>query len=372
MKIAYFIGTFKKEDGVTSVLLKMSEAAKNEGHKNIIVTGYVEDRSLSPVEVIEVPAVTFPLYKDYKLPLPGQKGFAAKLDEFKPDIIHVHSPDPIAWAALKYAKGKKIPIIATYHTDFIKYLPYYHLSLLKPLVWAMFRRLYNQMDLITTPSSVIAEDLTAHGIKKVLALPWGTNLEIFNPKAHSEEWRKEILKDGKQFIVFSASRITWEKDLKTLAGAYNLLKEKNDDFEMVIAGDGPALNDLKKLMPGTIFLGHLDLKELARSYASSDVFLFPSATETFGNVTLEAMASGAVPVVANSGGSKALVKNKFNGLICEPYSANDFYLKTLELLSSPEELKAIRENGLTFSKDYSWDEVFKKVFAIYKNLINKS
>lgn len=371
MKIAYFIGTFKKEDGVTSVLLKMSEAAKNAGHENIIITGYVEDRSLSPVEVIEVPAVTFPLYKDYKLPIPGQKGFALKLDEFKPDIIHVHSPDPIAWAALKYAKNKRIPIIATYHTDFIKYLPYYHLSFLKPFVWAMFRKLYNQMDLVTTPSSVIAKDLTDHGIKNVLSLPWGTNLQIFNPEARSEEWRKKILKNGEKHIVFSASRITWEKDLKTLAGAYNLLKEKNDDFEMVIAGDGPALGDLKKLMPGAIFLGHLDLKELAQSYASSDIFLFPSATETFGNVTLEAMASGAVPVVANSGGSKALVKNKYNGLICEPYNAEDFYLKTLSLLSAPKELNTLRENGLTFSKEYSWERVFIKVFGIYKKLINR-
>ncbi len=128
MKIAYFIGTLKKEDGAAKVLATLVREAQMQSIESLIITGYAEDAAFSPVPIIEIPAVVFPLYTEYRLPLPGMKGFEKKLDEFQPDIIHLHSPDTIAWAALKYAKRRNIPIVATYHTDFARYLSYYHIS----------------------------------------------------------------------------------------------------------------------------------------------------------------------------------------------------------------------------------------------------
>lgn len=371
MKIAYFIGSLIKEDGVSRVLIKMASAAKDAGLESVIVTGYVEDASISPVPIIEVPAITFPLYKAYKLPMPGKKHFETELDKFAPDIIHVHSPETLAFAALKYAHAKKIPIVATHHTDFVRYLPYYHLSLLAPALWFLFRRLYNRMNLVTTPSKEIAEELVQHGVRHVETLPWGTDLKLFNPKKFSESWRNHILagKEGK--IILTASRLTWEKNLKILAEAYRLLRSSDDKFAMVVAGSGPAAEGFKKLMPGAIFLGHLDSSALAEAYASSDIFLFPSATETFGNVTLEAMASGAVPIVADAGGSKSLVENGANGLVAQSGDAKAFYLHALTLLKNSQKLKLLRSAGIKFAQDYSWDKVFDRMFSQYQKLAGK-
>lgn len=371
MKIAYFIGTLRVEDGVAKVLLRMAEYAVNNGHKAVIITGYVEPEVHSPVPVWTIPSVVFPLYKDYRLPLPGDKGFKKKLEKFKPDILHVHSPDTIAWAALKYAKEHKLPIMATHHTAFDRYLPYYHLGWAAPILWTMLRRLYTKLAVVTSPSPTIADELKLHGISNTEVYLWGTNLKLFNPEAYSADYRKKLCPKTRP-LISSISRLTWEKDLKILAETYKLLRKKlgKDGFCMVVAGEGPAATELKKMMPDAIFKGHLNDGELQATYASSDIFLFPSHTETFGLVALEAMASGAVPVVANSGGSLAIVQHNKNGLLAEAMNPKDFAKKTLYLLEHPEKRKQLRETGIAYAKNYDWSVVLKNFFKLYKRLTN--
>lgn len=369
MKIAYFIGTFKKEDGVTTVLLRLVHEAQKQGIESVIITAWAEDASISPVPVIKIPSFVFPFYREYRLSVPGIHGFEKKLNEFKPDIIHLHSPDTTAWAALKYAKKYHVPILATYHTNFVKYLVYYHATFLTPIFRSLLRRLYNQMALVTTPSDVTSEELRADKINNVQTVPWGVDFTRFSPTFRSEEWRQRILNGNEGKILLYVSRITWEKDLKTLAETYQMLKNNRTDFVMVVAGDGPNRKELESLMAGAIFLGHIEGKELSETYASSDILLFPSSTETFGNVTVEAMASGIIPIVANAGGSKSLVENGKTGFLAEPKNAHDFYEKTSALLDNPELQKQIRDADLEFIKDFSWEKVFNHLLEIYKGLL---
>jgi phosphatidylinositol alpha 1,6-mannosyltransferase len=316
-----------------------------------------------------VPSVIFPLYKEYRLPLPGIREFSKKLDEFKPDLIHLHSPDTIAWAALKYAKKRKIPIMATHHTNFYRYLAYYHLRFLKPVVWAMLGRLYRQMRLITTPSQVTADELIGHNIPNVFAIPWGVDFKKFNKSFRCDEWKDEIAKDKNKVVLLCVCRLTWEKDLKTLVQAYNLLKQKRNDFAMVIAGDGPARKELESMMPGANFLGHMEGEKFSKTYASSDIFVFPSTTESFGNVTIEAMASGLVPVVADAGGSKSLVKNGQNGFLSKPKDAQDICDKVCLLLDDTTLRERMRNNALEFSKNFIWEKVFDNLLQVYQKLL---
>jgi len=369
MKIAYFIGSFLKEDGVTRVLIALIKEAQKKGIQSIIITGYAEDPSISPVPVIQVPSIKFPLYKAYRLSLPGIAGFEKKLDEFKPDIIHLHSPDTIAWAALKYAKKRKIPIVATYHTDFGRYLAFYHLAFLKRPVWSLLTRLYKQMRFVTTPSEIITQELISHGILNVHTIPWGVEFKRFDASFRSEEWRNQILKGTEKTILFWAGRLTWEKDLRTLADAYNLLKSERNDFVMVFGGDGPARKELESLMPGAIFLGRLGGLELSQAYASSDIFVFPSTTETFGNVTIEAMASGLVPIVADAGGSRSLVKDGENGFLAKPKDASDTAKKVNTLLDDPGLRERMREAGSKFVKNFTWERVFDNLLQMYLKLL---
>ena len=365
MKIAYFIGTLNKKDGVARVLLALIREAQKRGIDSQVVTGWAEDPKISPVPVIQVSSIIFPLYKEYRLSKPGIRGFSKKLDEFKPDIIHIHSPDTIGWAALKYAKKRYIPILATYHTDFGRYLDYYHLSFLRPVVRSILKRLYRQMRFVTAPSQVISDELIKLGIANVRTIPWGVEFAKFDASFRSPEWRDKILKGESKTILLCVCRLTWEKDLRTLAQTFDLLKKSHHDFTMVIAGDGPARQKLESLMPGAIFLGHLEGLEFSKAYASSDIFVFPSTTETFGNVTIEAMASGLVPVVADAGGSKSLVKNGETGFLARPKDPQDTFEKVNRLLDDPQLRARMKIAGLDFVKNFSWEKVFDSLLQIY-------
>ena len=369
MKIVHFIDTLRKEDGVTRVILPLVKEARKKGFDSLIITGWAEDTSISPVPVIQTPSFVLPLYTDYRLPFPGMRGFEKKLKEFKPDILHIHSPGTIAWAALKYSKKYKVPIVATYHTDFGRYLIYYHLSLLKSPVWFILEKLYRQMNLITAPSQVVSEELISHDIKNVFAIPWGVNFKEFSPSFCKEEWQKGISEGENKTILLCVCRLTWEKDLHTLAKVFNTLKKHGNDFSMVIAGDGPARKELESLMPGAKFMGHLEGIELSKVFASSDIFLFPSNTETFGNVTIEAMASGLVPVVADAGGSKSLVKNGENGFLAEPHNVTDFCEKVELLLNDKQLRERMKNNSLNFVKNYTWGKVFDELLQKYLKIL---
>lgn len=371
LKIAYFIGSIRKEDGVARVLLALIREAQKKGLTCVVVTGWVEDESIVPTPVVKLPSVVFPLYRAYRLPLPGMHAFKKKLDVFAPDIIHVHSPDTSAWAAANYAAERGVPIVATHHTDFVRYLPYYHIGFLRPFVWYLLRRVYGRMNLVTAPSSETAGDLERHAVKNVKTIGWGVDTEHFGPQFRSEDWRRKILPSGAGTAVLCVCRLTWEKDLRTLAKAYGLLKERRKDFAMVVAGSGPAAADLKKLMPGAVFLGYVEKDELAQAYASSDILLFPSTTETFGNVTAEAMVSGIVPVVANEGGSKDLVRDGVDGFLTKPKDEADCAAKVSRLIEEPDLLAQMKKRALEKKASVSWGQVFEKIENEYTSLLHR-
>lgn len=368
MKIAYFAGTMI-EDGVTKVMLRLADYAVRQGHEAIIFTGYIKPEIKPAVPVVVVPALKFPLYKDYRLPSPGRFRFGRILKKFKPDLIHLHSPDPLSWAALSYGRHHKIPVLVTHHAAFDRYLPYYHLAWLEPLVWDLLKRLYNRTSLVNVPSPLIAEDLKNHKIKNLAVIPWGIDLQLFNPEKLDKTWRQGVAGSNQKLILY-AGRLTWEKDLKTLAAAYQLLSQSayQTNFKMVVAGDGPARAELEKLMPGAIFTGHLNHDRLSEIYASSDIFLFPSSTDNFPLVVLEAMASGLVPVVADRGGAPSAVISSENGLICRSYEAEDFVRQIESLLAQEPELERLRQAARRSAEEYDWEKILARIFKLYEDL----
>lgn len=367
MKVAHFVGTFKKEDGVGVVITNLVREGALRGIESMIVTGWAEDPSQVAAVVFEIPSVTLPLYTDYKIPLPGVRGFSEKLDAWKPDIIHIHSPDPAAWAVIRYAKKRGIPVLATHHSDFVRYLSYFSMGSLASLTHQLLGKLYRSVALVTTPSDETTKDISSAGVT-VRTIPWAVDHAVFNPTFRDEAWRTQVLGKGDGRIILCICRLIWYKDLRVLAAAYQELKKTHPQFRMVIAGDGPAREELEALMSGALFVGHIEGGELSKVYASSDILLFPSQTETFGNVTLEAMASGVVPVVANAGGSKSLVVDAVTGFVAEPGNVSDFVKKVSILLDDAEKLHMYRDNGLARAKKYTWSAVSETFLNIYKSL----
>ncbi len=298
MKIAYFAGSMKPgQDGVTRVLYKLIEVLNRRNIENIFFSPIIPEEETLPTKMFEIPSVSFPLYRDYRFPVAVQKTFESRLNEYKPDLLHINSPCPLGFAAVKYGLRHNVPVVATYHTHFASYAKYYKVKALESVSWNYFRIIYNSCEMVYVPSKPILEELRSHGLINLQYIPHGVDNKAFNPSFHSMEWRNKYNVANKKVLLY-AGRLVWEKDLKTLADAYKILHEKRSDIKFVLAGDGPVKNDLKTLMPEALFLGYLSGPELSAAFASSDIFVFPSTTETFGNVTLEAMASGIVPVCA--------------------------------------------------------------------------
>jgi glycosyltransferase involved in cell wall biosynthesis len=367
-RVAYFAGTMRPEhDGVTRVLYRLIHALPGHGVESIFFSPIVPDPASQPVPMYEVPSVAFPLYKDYRVAIPGQKHFEERLARFNPDLIHINSPCPLGHAAVRYGRRAGIPLVATYHTHFPSYAKYYKIKALETFSWGYLRKLYNECERVYVPSEPIRKELRMHGFTTTEFLPHGVDTTTYNPSHRSEEWRRTHGLEGKTVLLF-AGRLVWEKDLRTLAEAYRIITERRNDAAFVLAGDGPVRSELAQMMPGAHFLGQLGGEELSRAYASSDVFVFPSTTETFGNVTLEAMASGIPPVCAREGGAWGFVKSGTTGLLAEPRNGADLALQVEHLLDRPDRRQAMGKAALAYAQQQTWDRIVDRLLASYSEV----
>jgi glycosyltransferase involved in cell wall biosynthesis len=368
MRIAYFNANLKQgQDGVTRCVYRMIEAAQQRGHSVAAITATMPDEKVD-FPVYRVPSFAFPLQKSYRLAVPGYQSFAAYLHSFQPDIIHVNSPCTLGFGAVKFAKEFGIPVVATYHTHFPTYPRYYHLKKLEELTWKISRNFYNQIDRTFVPTTPILDELTQHGLRNLQHLPNGVDENLFHPRYRSEAWRTRFAPTGKPIVLF-VSRLVWEKDLHVLADAYTLLRNHRSDFELVIVGDGHARAEFEPLVPGAHFLGYQSGPALSESFASADLFVFPSTTETFGLVTLEAMASGLVPVAANAGGAAEIIVDGTSGLLARPLDAIDLAAKLESLLDNPARRSALSHEAEMRSRQYLWSDILCRLFHYYEEVI---
>jgi glycosyltransferase involved in cell wall biosynthesis len=370
IKIAYFAGSMKPgQDGVTRVLYKMIEYFNQNAVENIFFSPMIPILSEQPTKMYEVPSFTIPLYKDYKFAVPGIKYFEESLKSFAPDILHINSPCSLGYAAVKFGQRNNIPVVATYHTHFPSYAKYYKIKAFETWGWNYLRSLYNKCEAVYVPSLPIMKELAMQGMETIQFLPHGVDTEVFNPSFKSSEWKDSIGCKDKKVILYSG-RLVWEKDLKTFADTYNIIHNKRNDAVFVLAGDGPIRSELKEMMPDAIFLGYQSGNNLSTAYSSSDIFAFPSTTETFGNVTVEAMASGIPPVCVREGGAYGIINDGVTGLIAEPHNAQSLADKIMYLLDNEEMHKDIAKNALEFSRTQSWDNILNKLLSSYTEIID--
>ena len=371
MKIAYFNANLKfGQDGVTRVVYKMIEEALKLGHEAIAITSILPEISRQIVPMYKVPSVVIPLHKEYRLAVPGYQSFAEILEQFRPDILHINSPCTLGFGAVKYAKHFDVPVVATYHTHFPTYPRYFNLTKLEDLVWRITRNLYNSVDRTLVPTMPILRELADKNVHRLHYLPNGVDTGLFTPERRNNSWRKQFGGGSKPIVLF-VSRLVWEKDLRVLANAYQQLRTKRNDFEMVIVGDGHARQEFEQLMPGAHFLGYQSGVTLAESFASADIFVFPSTTETFGLVTLEAMASGLTPVAAKMGGAIEIIEEGTSGLLAKPLDGADLAQKVEWLLDHPMYSRTMGEQAHRHAQEYRWELILSHLFTTYEDVIQQ-
>lgn len=365
-------------DGAARTIYQIIKRIDIEKYEYFFITGSAPASNF-PYKYYLVPSVDIPKNEDYKLAIPALAFFEMNnaMLIFKPDVIHISSPSFLGRYALDYAKANKIPVITIYHTHFISYIDYYFkdarmlIDAVKAFVISRNKSFYNGCDLVLVPSQSLLEELSGYGFDQTRMLIWprGMNTALFSPQ--KKDTNLLIQAEIHKPVVLFVSRLVWEKNLMTLKDIYLLNEAAGRPYQFVIAGDGVAREELQQGMPHALFLGSLQHEELSQWYATASVFLFTSETETYGNVVVEAMASGLPVVVADAGGPRDLVVSYENGIKCTAKDANAFYKAVQHLLTDNELRDKIIQNGLNYAKNLNWDKLVQQYFEKVHGLTKK-
>jgi phosphatidylinositol alpha 1,6-mannosyltransferase len=369
MRVLHFAESMEYNvDGVVRYIYRLINYLNKRRITSLFVTGKLPTVEHRDAPMVRVPSFTLPIYKKYQYALPIK--VKKIIQDFRPDVMHFHSPFSLAWAALAYGHRMGIPVVATYHTNFVSYMKYYNIGWLEKLGWQYTRAVYKSCDLVLVPSQYTKKELWAKGLHNVVFLPHGVDMKTFNPRFRNIHWHRRY--GGGKKIILYVGRLIWEKNIKVLAEINSILRKRRHDFEFVIAGEGPKKKDMQRLMPEAIFIGHVAGRKLAECYASSDIFVFPSTTETFGFVTIEAMASGSVPVCSAVGGASSIISNGKTGFLVGKTDARLYAQRINTLLDNPSLLKSMRRNGIAFARQQRWDRIFNQLINHYKTVIRRN
>ena len=371
-RIALFSGAYNHiADGVTLTLNRLVKHLVNNGSTVRTFAPTIKRPAISHVgTLIPTPSIPMPGRPEYHISTGLSRRIRKEIRAFKPDIIHIATPDLAGYKALKMAKKKNIPVVSSYHTHFASYLKYYKMRRLEDWMWNYLRWFYSQCEQIYVPSESMADVLRHHGIKDNL-YPWerGVHVDLFNPEHRSSEWRHQNGIGQDEVVISFISRLVWEKGLDVYANVIHSLTRRGIPHRSVIVGDGPAREELEERLPDTLFLGYQRGQDLATAYASSDIFLFPSETETFGNVTLEAMASGIPAVCADATGSRSLIRDGVTGYLATPGEDHSF-LHYVERLATDSTLrKTMGRLARKRALEFAWPVILSKIESYYDSLL---
>lgn len=347
-------------DGVVTRLRRTLEELERAGDEVLVIAPEGGPPAYAGARVIGLPTLRMPLYPDgagyppKRVSFPGP-ALAAALRRFEPDVVHAINPVLLAAGAVMVARSRKLPLVASYHAHLPVYTHCYRLGLLEPAGWRYLRSLHNRADVNLATSRATAGLLAAHGIERLAHWPYGVDTERFHPRMRRADWRRR-LSGGREhrLVLLYVGRLAKEKTIEHLLDAVR----GRDDVALALVGDGPLRERLERTFQGTptTFLGFLHGAELAHAYASADVLVQPSQTETLGFVTLEAHAAGLPVLAAESPTAQELVEEGVDGLRFDPARPGSLAGCVQRLVAEPEHLRAMRRAARTSVAHATWAE----------------
>ena len=371
LRIALFSGNYNMTvDGANKALNRLAEYLMRRGAALRVYSPTIDKPAFEPQgDLVSLPSVPIPGRSEYRIPLGLDADTREDLAAFAPNMVHIASPDFSARAAVKWARERDIPVLASVHTRFETYPRYYRMSFLEPVVEAYLRGIYRKCDALVTPSQSMVDTLHDQRMHDDVTI-WsrGVDRSIFDPTKRDPQWRRELgLEDGDVAIAF-LGRLVMEKGLGMFADTMALLRERGVAHKVLVIGDGPARGWFEKALPDAIFAGFQTGPDLGRALASADIFFNPSVTETFGNVTLEAMASGLPVVAAGATGSASLVTDGETGALVAAGSPEGFADAIAPYCRDDALRHAHGAAGERASRAYSWDAINQAVVDTYLRL----
>jgi glycosyltransferase involved in cell wall biosynthesis len=366
-----FTDTFSEVNGVAGTMRRLAAAAAAGAYPGTVVVASHAEAGGGTVALPPDWSVPLPTYESLDLRFPLPTDVLRCIEEQRPDVIHVATPGPVGFCGLAVGRLLGIPVVGSYHTE----LGPYALHLTRDLLVAEAIEVYvdwfyARCAKVLAPTRGVADALEARGMTDVGVWGRGVDTDLFSPAKRDEVFRTRLLDGDGRLLVLSVGRLSHEKRLGVLLDAFARLSRVRPEARLVVAGDGPARRELERTAPaGTVFVGETRGEDLARLYASADVFCFPSTTDTFGQVLLEAGASGLPVVAAAAGGALELVGQGRTGVLVAPDDPGPLAAALLELAERPSLRRALGAAGRDAARGRTWADAIEQLVAVYRRAL---
>ena len=374
LRIAVVTETWPPEvNGVAVTLAKLVQALGHRNHNVQLIRPRqtksdlpMQDASLEEVLMRGMP---IPRYPELKLGLPSKKTLVNAWSIRRPDVVHIATEGPLGWSALQAAKVLKLPVTSDFRTNFQSYSKHYGVGWLRKPIVAYLRKFHNATACTMVPTNDLKRTLSDNGFQNLKVVARGVDTQLFNLNKRNAELRQSWGANDDTKVLISVGRMAPEKNLEQVLKSYEALRFMGDKVKLVMVGDGPLREQFQQRYPDVIFPGMLAQQALSVYYASSDLFVFPSQTETFGNVTLEALASG-IPVLAfDCAAARDWVQPNVNGWLVAENNPEGFAAQAVAIFKESGLLDWVTQSTRQQVVHLDWDQIAEQVESVFWNAI---
>lgn len=375
MRIAIFSEVYwPMVSGVGVTLDRLVSALQGRGHEvRVYSASYtLPEGEPERAEAHRSPSVPLFLYPDVQWAFPRQAEVVDDLARFRPDVVHVATEFAMGLAGIKAANQLGLPIIASAHTDYEKYAARYGVRWVLGMGYVYLRWFYSQAHKVLVPSRLFEATLQRRGVSHTGLWTRGVDPRHFHPRFRSDAYRARFGVGPDDLLVTYIGRLAREKDIQRLVRSWEAVRSERGNAQLVLVGQGPMAEGLRRRpVPGVHLTGLLSGDALSEAYASADLFVFPSQTETFGNSLLEAMASGLPSLAVAAGGVQEFAQNGKNALLVDPRDARGL-TKGLSALLRDGGLRArLAAGGLATAGERSWEAIYDQLLRDYSEVAAK-
>jgi len=374
LRIAVVTETWPPEvNGVAMTLAKLVQGLSHRNHDVQLIrprqTKTDSPMSDASLEEVLMRGMPIPRYPELKLGLPSKKTLVKTWTLRRPDVVHIATEGPLGWSALQAAKVLKLPVTSDFRTNFQSYSKHYGVGWLRKPIVAYLRKFHNATACTMVPTRELMRTLSQNGFANLKVVSRGVDTKLFNIAKRDTSLRSSWGATDDTKVLISVGRMAPEKNLDQVLKTYDALKSTGQAFKLVMVGDGPLKEQFQKRYPEIIFPGMLSQTSLAAYYASSDLFIFPSQTETFGNVTLEALASG-IPVLAfDCAAARDWVQTGVNGWLIAENNPEGFAAQAVTIFNSKDLLDQITQSTRQQVVHLDWDQIAEQVESVFWDAI---
>ena len=374
LRIAVVTETWPPEvNGVAMTLAKLVQGLSHRNHDVQLIrprqTKTDSPMSDASLEEVLMRGMPIPRYPELKLGLPSKKTLVKTWTLRRPDVVHIATEGPLGWSALQAAKVLKLPVTSDFRTNFQSYSKHYGVGWLRKPIVAYLRKFHNATACTMVPTRELMRTLSQNGFANLKVVSRGVDTKLFNIAKRDTRLRSSWGATDDTKVLISVGRMAPEKNLDQVLKTYEALKSTGQAFKLVMVGDGPLKEQFQKRYPEIIFPGMLSQTNLAAYYASSDLFIFPSQTETFGNVTLEALASG-IPVLAfDCAAARDWVQTGVNGWLIAENNPEGFAAQAVTIFNSKDLLDQITQSTRQQVVHLDWDQIAEQVESVFWDAI---